>query len=130
MKNNNIEQFSENILKNYRKVCKRKLLIYKKINLFEGEDTIISTKSLIEKNVFDIRFHLMPGITTTNTENKKKIIIRTKNNNMRIIKSNNEIMIENSIYVQNYMATQTSQIVMSGITSSLKNIIQWSLEKI
>jgi len=49
---------------------------------------------------------------------------------MWVFKSNNEIVIENSIYVINDMAIQTSQIVINGITSSLKNKIQWSLEKI
>ena len=117
-------------LKNYRKICKRELFIYKKRNLLRGRDTIISTKSNIEKTVYHIRFHLMPGISTTVTENKKNIIIKTPKNNIWMFKSNNQILIENSIYVKNDMATQTSQIVISGITSSLKNIIQWSLEKI
>ena len=39
-------------------------------------------------------------------------------------------MIEKSIYVKDDKAIETSQIVISGITSSLKNKIQWSLEKI
>ena len=65
-------------LKNYNKICKRKLYIDKKTNFFSGEDSIISAKSNIEKNVFHIRFHLMPDISTTVTENKKNIILRTK----------------------------------------------------
>lgn len=117
-------------LKNYKKICRRNLIIDKKNNLFKGEDTIISTKSIIDNNVYHIRFHLMPNISTIITKNKKSIIIRTKRSSMWIFKSNNEINIENSIYVENDMATQTSQIVISGITSSLKNIIKWSLEKI
>jgi len=117
-------------LKNYRKICKRELTIDKKNNIFKGKDTIISTRSIIEKNVYHIRFHLTPGISTIVTKNKKNIIIRTKKNNMWVFKSNNEIVIENSIYVINDMAIQTSQIVINGITSSLKNKIQWSLEKI
>ena len=72
----------------------------------------------------------MPEISTTVTKNKKNIIIRTKKNNIWVFKSNKEIMVEKSIYVKNDMAIETSQIVVSGITSSLKNKIQWSLEKI
>ena len=72
----------------------------------------------------------MPEISTTITESKKNIIIRTKKNKMWLFKSNREIMIEKSIYVQNDRAIETSQIVISGITSSLRDKIKWSLEKI
>lgn len=117
-------------LKNYRKICKRELIINKKKSLFIGKDTIISTKSNIEKNVYDIRFHLMPGISTTITKNMKNVIIKTKKNNMWMFKSSNKIVIEKSIYVKNDMTIETYQIVISGVTSLLKNKIQWSLEKI
>lgn len=116
--------------KNYRKICKRELKISKNKNLFIGEDTIISTKSNIEKNVYHIRFHLMPGLSTTITKNMKNIIIKTKKNNIWIFKSDNEIIVEQSIYVKDDIAVETCQIVISGITSSLKNKIKWSLEKI
>ena len=117
-------------LKNYKKICKRKLNIFKKKNIFKGEDTIISTKSNFNKTYFHIRFHLMPGISTTITENKKNIIIKTKKNYIWIFKSNSEILVEKSIYVENNMATETNQIVINGITSSIRNKITWSLEKI
>jgi uncharacterized heparinase superfamily protein len=117
-------------LTNYKKICKRKLSISKKKELFRGEDTIISTKSIIEKNVYHIRFHLMPEISTTITENKKNIIIKTKKNNIWMFRSSKEIMVEKSIFVTNDIATETTQIVISGITSSLNTNVEWSLEKI
>ena len=117
-------------LTNYKKICKRTLFISKKSELLRGEDTIISTKSTIEKNVFHIRFHLMPEISTTLTENKKNIIIKTKKNNIWILKSNKEIVIEKSIFVKNDIAIETNQIVISGITSSLNTKIEWAVEKI
>ena len=117
-------------LTNYKKICKRTLFIYKKKELLKGEDTIISTKSIIKKNVFHIRFHLMPEISTTITENKKNIIIRTKKNNIWMFKSNSKMLIEKSIFVKDDVANETKQIVISGITSSLNTKIEWSLEKI
>ena len=117
-------------LKNYRKICKRELFINKRKNIFNGEDTIISARSNVDKTVFHIRFHLMPEISTTVTENRKSVILKTRKNNIWIFKSNNKIMIEKSIYVKKDMAIETCQIVISGITSTLKNKIQWSLEKI
>ena len=117
-------------LTNYQKICKRVLFISKKKELIRGEDTIISTKSIIEKNVYHIRFHLMPEISTTLTENKKNIIIKTKNNIIWMFKSNKEIVIEKSIFVKNDIANETNQIVITGVTSSLNTKVQWSLEKI
>ncbi len=117
-------------VRNYKKICKRTLIISKSSELLKGEDTIISTKSIIEKNVYHIRFHLMPEVSTTITENKKNIIIRTKKNNIWMFKSNNEMIIEKSIFVKNDIASETTQIVISGITSTLNTKVEWSLEKI
>ena len=47
-----------------------------------GEDSIISLKAKDEKIVYHIRFHLMPGINTNVTNNKKSIILKTKKNNI------------------------------------------------
>ncbi len=117
-------------LTNYKKICKRELFIYKKKELLKGEDTIISTKSIIKKNVFHIRFHLMPEISTTITENKKNIIIKTKKNNIWMFRSNKEMIIEKSIFVKDDIANEAEQIVISGITATLNTKIKWSLEKI
>jgi len=117
-------------LTNYQKICKRTLFISKEKELLKGEDTIISTKSIIKKNVYHIRFHLMPEISTTITKNKKNIIIKTKKNNIWMFKSNNEMLIEKSIFVKNDIANETTQIVINGITSNLNTKIEWSLEKI
>ena len=132
---NNVDKLSlfgthNGYVKNYRKICKREITIVKKANIIVGEDTIISTRSSIEKVVYHIRFHLMPGLSTTITKNMKNVIIKTKKNNMWVFKSDNEIMIEKSIYVKNDIAIETSQIVISGITSLIRNKIKWSLEKI
>ena len=117
-------------LTNYKKICKRTVSISKKREILKGEDTIISTKPIIEKNVYHIRFHLMPEISTTVTENKKNIIIKTKKNNIWLFKSNKEILIEKSIFVKDDIAIETNQIVINGITSSLNTKVEWSLEKI
>ena len=117
-------------LKNYGKICKRELRIKKNQSKVEGEDIIISTKSNFEKTIYHIRFHLMPNISTTLTKNKKNIIIKTKKNNIWLFKADQEVAIEKSIFIENDMAKETTQIVITGTTSSLKNKIKWSLEKI
>ena len=117
-------------VKNFKKICKRTLFVSKERELLRGEDTIISTKSIVKKNVYHLRFHLMPEISTTMTENKKNIIIKTKKGNIWMFRSNKEMIIEKSIFVRDDIANETTQIVISGVTSSLKTKVEWSLEKI
>ena len=71
----------------------------------------------------------MPEVSTIITENKKNIIIRTKKNSIFMFKSNKELIVEKSIFVRNDTTVETAQIVISGITSSLKEKVKWSLEK-
>ena len=99
-------------------------------NKLMGEDSIISLKAKDEKIVYHIRFHLMPGINTNVTNNKKSIILKTKKNNIWLFKSDSEIVIENSIYVDNNTTKEIQQIVIRGITSKTKQIEKWSIEKI
>ena len=72
----------------------------------------------------------MPGINTNVTNNKKNIILKTKKNNIWLFKSNSEIAIENSIYVNNNTTKEIQQIVIKGITLKTKQIEKWSIEKI
>jgi len=117
-------------LTNYNKICKRTLFVSKEKALLRGEDLIISTKPIIKNNVYHLRFHLIPEISTTITENKRNIIIKTKKNNIWMFKSNKEMIIEKSIFVRDDIAIETTQIVISGVTSLLNTKIEWSLEKI
>ena len=72
----------------------------------------------------------MPNISPTITENKKSIIMKTNNHNIWIFKSSSDISLEKSIYVEKDIARETSQMVINGVTSSIRNKIKWSLEKI
>jgi len=114
----------------YKKIIKRKLIISNNKNKVIGEDSIISLKAKDEKIVYHIRFHLMPGINTNVTNNKKNIILKTKKNKIWLFKSNSEITIEKSIYVNNNTTKEIQQIVIKGITSKTKQTEKWSIEKI
>ena len=72
----------------------------------------------------------MPEISTTITESKKNVILKTKKNNIWMFRSNKEMLIEKSVFVKNDIANETQQIVISGITSVLNTKVEWSLEKI
>ena len=49
---------------------------------------------------------------------------------MWVFKSNKKMMIEKSIFVRNDVANETTQIVISGITSELQTKVEWLIEKI
>ena len=115
-------------LKNFKKIIKRKLIISKKIDEISGEDSIISTKISSKKLIYHIRFHLMPECNCILTNNKKNVLIKTKNNQSLIFKSNSKLSIEDSIIINiENKIKHTKQIVISGYTDDRKKIERWSI---
>ena len=117
-------------LKKFEKIIKRKLIVFKSKNKLAGEDTIISSKNIQDRLIYHIRFHLAEEMTYNFTNNKKNIILKTKLNNIWLFKSDAELVIEDSILVDNNITKPTKQIVIKGITVNNKTIKKWSLEKI
>ena len=64
------------------------------------------------------------------TNSKKNIILKTKLNNIWLFKSDAELIIEDSILVDNNFTKPIKQIVIKGIIKDDKTIKKWSLEKI
>ena len=117
-------------LKKFKKIIKRKLIINKNLDKLEGEDNLISYKETNKRLVYHIRFHLADGIVFNFTNNKKNIILKTKLNNIWLFKSDMELIVEDSIIVDNNSTKPTKQIVLKGILSDKKIIRKWSLQKI
>ena len=117
-------------LKKFNKIIKRKLIVFKNENKLAGEDSFISYKDIGNRLIFHIRFHLAEGITFNFTNNKKNIILKTKLNNIWLFKSELELIVEDSILVDNNITKPTKQIVIKGIITDKKTIKKWSLEKI
>ena len=117
-------------MKKFNKIIKRKLVIFKNKNKINGEDTIISYKEIKDKLIFHIRFHLAEEMVFNFTNNKKNLILKTKNENIWLFKSDAELIVENSILVDNNITKPVKQIVIKGILSDNKTIKKWSLEKI
>ena len=57
------------------------------------------------------------------------MILRTKSKNIWIFKSDVELVIEDSIYVDNNKTIPTKQIVIKGVINNIKQTRKWSLEK-
>ena len=117
-------------LKKFNKIIKRKLTIFKNNSMILGEDTFISYKNEDTRLIYHIRFHLADEMSFNFTNSKKNIILKTKLNNIWIFKSDMELIIEDSIIVDNNLTKPTKQIVIKGILSEKKIVRQWSLEKI
>ncbi len=117
-------------MKKFNKIIKRKLVIFKNMNKINGEDTFISYKEIKERLIFHIRFHLAEEMVFNFTNNKKNVILKTKNENIWLFKSDTELIVEDSILVDNNLTKPIKQIVLKGVLSENKTVKKWSLEKI
>ena len=64
------------------------------------------------------------------TNGMKNIILKTKLENIWLFKCDAEVVIEDSILVDNNTTIPTKQIVMKGVINTNKLVKTWSLEKI
>lgn len=116
-------------LKNYKKIIKRIIYFKKDESAIYGEDHVISANPVKIDVVFHIRFHVMPDIDITETNKKRSLILKTKNNIIWTFKASNELVLEDSIFVDKGDTNKTNQIVIKGITKNSREIIKWSLIK-
>jgi len=132
IKNNEeiLEGSHNGYLKKFNKIVKRKLIIPKNKNKLVGEDSFISYKDINERLIFHIRFHLADEMSYNFTNSKKNLILKTKLNNIWLFKSDTELVVEDSILVDNNQTKPIKQIVLKGIITENKIVKKWSLEKI
>ena len=125
-----IEVSHNGYIKNYKKIVKRKIYFQENESYLIGEDSIISATSKNKEVVFHIRFHILPNIRVTETNSKKNIILKTKNNVIWVFKTNKDLSLEESVFMDKNDAKETKQIVIKGITKQNREKIKWSLSKI
>ena len=92
------------------------------------KDTIISVKNSYNRIFYHIRFHLLMVFLII-LQIIKKYNFKTKSNNIWLFKSDVELIVEDSIIVDNNITIPTKQIVIKGIINKSKQIRKWSLEK-
>ena len=84
-----------------------------------------------KKILFNIRFHLMPDSQSSLTNSKKKVIIKTKNNNTWVFEAENKLEIDESIYINlNDKIQQSRQIVINGFVEDSIKVINWSIKEL
>ncbi len=116
-------------IRKYKKIIKRKLSFQEHNENIYGEDSIISSISKNTEVIFHIRFHIMPNINLIETNKKRSIILKTKNNNIWTFNADRDLVVEESIVVDRDDTTNTNQIVIKGITKNSREKIKWSLIK-
>ena len=124
-----LEASHNGYINKFKKIIKRKLILDKKEDKIMGEDSIISVNKNGGGIIFHIRFHLNEQIVYNFTNNKKNIILKTKLNQIWLFKSDVELIMEDSIIVDNNTTKPTKQIVIKGIIKGNKLSRKWSLEK-
>ena len=124
-----IELSHNGYIKNYKKIVKRKIYFQENQNYLVGEDSIISSTSKNKEIIFHIRFHIMPNINITQTNSKRNIILKTKNNVIWVFKANKDLVLEESVFMDKNNVKETKQIVIKGITKQNREKGQWYLSK-
>ena len=124
-----IEASHNGYIKNYKKIIKRKISFQESENYLIGEDSIISSTSKNKEVVFHIRFHVLPKINITQTNNRRSIILKTEKNKIWLFKANKDLVLEESVYMDKNNVKETKQIVIKGITRNSREKVNWSLSK-
>ena len=60
---------------------------------------------------------------------KTCFILQTKNKHIWTFKSNSDLILEESIFVDKSDTIKTNQIVIKGITKNNREVVKWSLIK-
>ena len=71
----------------------------------------------------------MPNVNITQTNSKRNIILKTKNNAIWVFKANKDLVLEESVFMDKNDVKETKQIVIKGITKQNREKVQWSLSK-
>ena len=71
----------------------------------------------------------MPDINVTETNSKQNIILKTKNSKIWLFKANKDLVLEESVFMDQNDVKETKQIVIKGITKQNREKIKWSLIK-
>ncbi len=96
----------------------------------EGCDKLIKTKNFKTSN-FELRFHFLPEIKLTKLLNNQSILVESNNAGWKFTCKNHKIDIETGLYfgIKNKYF-ENKNILVSGSTTPLEQIISWEISKI
>ena len=118
--------------KKFNYIHERLIQIDKKNNNLTGEDKLtVNGLPSNQENIYNIRFHLYPGITAVQTMGKNSILIQVEKNKSLIFKANGEnLSLEKSIFLGRNQIVNNFCITISGTLAKNENKnIKWELLK-
>ena len=116
--------------KKFGYIHKRSLSISKKNSELKGSDLLIKKGNTSPKVNYNIRFHLYPGISATETIGGNSILIQIDKNKSLIFSSpNQKISLEKSIFLGRNQILNNFCITINGNLSNKSETIDWEIKK-
>ena len=117
---------------NFNYIHQRTIKINKRNSDLFGEDKLIAAdKNKKLQNMYSIRFHLYPGINAVQTIGKNSILIKIeKNKSLTFIASEDNLILEKSIFLGRNQIINNFCITISGTLNNSENKnITWELKR-
>ena len=125
-----IQSSHDGYLKNYGILHQRILNFYHESFKLKGEDRLLK-KNNFKSSPFEIRFHFLPEVKLTKTQDNKTVFIELKNSGWRFFSEDGSITVETGLYFGNKNTFNENQnICISGISQKEDQEIKWEFNKI
>ena len=117
-------------LKKYGVIHERIIEFYIEKNKFIGTDKLIKKKNFKSSN-FEIRFHFIPGVKITKTQDEKSILIEIENSGWKFSSKDHKIDVETGLYFgKKNSFVENQNIFISGLTQNENQEIIWEIIKV
>ena len=126
----NIGGAHDGYLKEYGIIHERQIEFFPENYKLIGQDKLIKKKNIKSSN-FEIRFHLLPEIKVTKTQDGKSILIELENSGWKFFTNHGLIDIETGLYFgKKNSYSENQNIFICGNTQKGDQIIEWEIIKI
>ena len=126
----NISGSHDGYLKKYGVIHERTIEFFNEKNKFFGTDKLIKKKNFKSSN-FEIRFHFIPGVKITKTQDENSILIELENSGWKFLCKDHKIDVETGLYFgKKNSFVENQNIFISGLTQNEDQEIIWDITKI
>jgi len=116
--------------KKFGTIHERTLEFFTESNKILGKDKLIKKRNYIPAN-FEIRFHLMPNVKVTKTQDNRTVLIELENSGWRFFTNHGLIGVETGLYFgKKNTYSENQNIFISGNTQKEDQTIEWEISKI
>ena len=117
-------------LQKFKSIHERDVEFYPEQMKFVGFDKILR-KNVSKSIKFDIRFHLDPNTKVMKTQDNKSILVELEGEGWKFSCDNFDINIDKGLYFGNKNSYKQNQnILISGMTKKIDQVIKWEIVKL